>query len=61
MRSCESSLEIDRGLLGLPTDESGKEVNVHLGSRAFSCCNKVFYRECHSCSKIISFFHRRGN
>jgi len=37
-------LQIERGLLEHPKDESGKQVTIHLGSGAFGCCNKMFYR-----------------
>jgi len=40
----DSSLQIERGLLEHPKDESGKQVTIHLGSGAFGYCNKMFYR-----------------
>ena len=42
--ACDSSLQIERGLLEHPKDESGKQITIHLGSGAFGCCNKMFYR-----------------
>ena len=42
--ACNSSLQIERGLLEHPKDESGKQITIHLGSGAFGCCNKMFYR-----------------
>ena len=42
--TCDSSLQVERGLLEHPKDESGNQVTIHLGSGAFGCCNKMFYR-----------------
>ncbi|XP_068750256.1 probable serine/threonine-protein kinase DDB_G0271682 [Montipora capricornis] len=44
IRTHQFSLEIDRGLLEQPKDESGKEHKLHLGSGVFGCCSKMFYR-----------------
>lgn len=43
--TCDSSLQIERRLLEHPKDESDKQVMIHLGSGAFGCCHKMFYRE----------------
>lgn len=42
--TCDSFLQIEPGLLEQPKDEAGNQVTIHLGSGAFGCCNKMFYR-----------------